>query len=57
MFWVSGKAGSGKSTLMKYLKSDPDTESNLWAWANGPKLVTASYFFWNAGTDMQKSQE
>ena len=57
VFWVSGKAGSGKSTLMKYLKSDPDTDSNLWAWANGSKLVTASYFFWNAGTDMQKSQE
>ena len=40
---------------MKYLKPDPDTDSNLWA--NGSKLVTASHFFWNAGTDMQKSQE
>ena len=57
VFWVSGKAGSGKSTLMKYLISHPDTDKNLQAWANGHKLVTASYFFWNAGTEMEKSQE
>ena len=57
VFWASGKAGSGKSTLMKYLISHPDTDRNLQSWANGARLVTASYFFWNAGTDMEKSQE
>lgn len=42
---------------MKYLISHPDTDGNLQSWANGARLVTASYFFWNAGTDMEKSQE
>lgn len=57
IFWIAGKAGSGKSTLMKYLISHQATESNLLAWANGAKFATASFFFWNAGNHMQKSQE
>jgi hypothetical protein len=57
IFWVSGKAGSGKSTLMKYICDDPRTEVNLRHWAGTSNLVTASFYFWNAGTDMQKSQQ
>jgi hypothetical protein len=57
IYWISGKAGSGKSTLMKYLYNHPRTEKELAKWAVGCKLVTASCFFWNAGSHMQKSQE
>jgi hypothetical protein len=56
-FWVSGKAGSGKSTLMKYIYNSPRTTTLLQKWAGTRQLITASFFFWNTGTEMQKSQE
>ena len=56
-FWVSGKAGSGKSTLMKFFYNNPKTTAALEDWASGSKLVSASFFFWNAGTKLQKSQQ
>lgn len=58
IFWIRGKAGSGKSTLMKFLCDDERTMTNLRAWAGGgQKLVVAKHFFWNPGTPPQKSQE
>jgi hypothetical protein len=57
IFWVSGKAGSGKSTLMKYICDNTQTAASLHQWDGSARLVTASYYFWNAGTDMQKSQQ
>jgi hypothetical protein len=64
IFWVSGKAGSGKSTLMKWLYDDPRTAQNLRVWAQGSNLATkvadlviASFYLCNAGTDLQKSQQ
>jgi hypothetical protein len=56
IFWISGKAGSGKSTLMKLLYKSPRTEALLASWSKGDKLVTAHHFFWNTGSYMQKSQ-
>ena len=55
IFWVSGKAGSGKSTLMKFLADHETTTSMLEEWANPMKLVIATHYFWSAGTAMQKS--
>ncbi|KGO76158.1 hypothetical protein PITC_091830 [Penicillium italicum] len=57
IYWVSGKAGSGKSTLMKFLSSHKLTRTALRSWAGNDQLVTASFFFWNSGTTLQKSQE
>ena len=57
IYWIAGKAGSGKSTLMKYLVSEPRTESILQTWAGNETLVVAKFFFWNAGSVLQKSQE
>ena len=57
IFWVSGKAGSGKSTLMKFFHQNKRTISALQTWAGTRKLLMARYFFWNAGTPMQKSQQ
>lgn len=58
IFWISGKAGSGKSTLMKFLSQSDDTEMLLTQWA-GPneRLITASFYFWYLGSAAQKSIE
>ncbi|KAK0670339.1 hypothetical protein QBC41DRAFT_96643 [Cercophora samala] len=55
IFHISGKLGSGKSTLMKYLGEQAETSGHLKKWANGRKLVVAQFFFWRPGTDVQKS--
>ncbi|RYP67217.1 hypothetical protein DL769_005817 [Monosporascus sp. CRB-8-3] len=57
MFWISGKPGSGKSTLMKFIHDHPRTVEALRVWSGRNKLVTASFFFWHSGTTKQKSQE
>ena len=56
-FWIRGKAGSGKSTLMKFIAKNSETYRCLKVWSNGKPLVAASFFFWNTGTELQKSQE
>jgi len=59
-YWIEGKAGSGKSTLMKHLLQHDETTRLLqqWAQAGGPQrdLFIGSHFFWSMGTDLQKSQ-
>ena len=56
LYWINGKAGSGKSTLMKYISDNPRTRSLLSLWAGNSKLCTAHFYFWNLGTELQKSQ-
>ena len=56
IYWISGKAGSGKSTLMKYIDLDSRTKNYLKEWASPMPLVVASFYFWNPGTSIQKSQ-
>ena len=58
LYWISGKAGSGKSTLMKYLTKHQIVQQCLQAWA-GPniKSVPIPWFFWNAGSPIQRSRE
>ena len=55
-YWVNGKAGSGKSTLMRYISEDSRTIIALKEWAGSSQLLVGSFFFWNAGTSLQKSQ-
>lgn len=55
LYWVSGKAGSGKSTLMKWIFSESRTIELLRAWSGSRKLLIASFFFWAPGTDAQTS--
>jgi hypothetical protein len=55
-FWVSGKPGSGKSTLMRYLSDCANTQDCLKSWAGSTRLITASFYFWMAGTGLQRSQ-
>lgn len=53
-YWLSGKAGSGKSTLMNFLVSSPKTKSALSRWAGNASVVMISFFFWNSGKPLQK---
>ncbi|KAI9767609.1 MAG: hypothetical protein M1839_004466 [Geoglossum umbratile] len=57
VFHISGKAGSGKSTLMKFLCGHERTEKELKAWAGEKKLVFARFFFWRSNDDKQMSLE
>lgn len=57
IYWVSGKAGSGKSTLMKLLATDERTRDALLGWGAGGRLLVLSFYFWNPGTPLQKSLE
>ena len=57
IFWVTGKAGSGKSTLMKFITEHPKTRQALSQWTSHQYLITAGFYFWHAGTALQKSQE
>lgn len=56
LYWINGKAGSGKSTLMKYIVSHHQTSALLRRWAGNSKLCTAAFFFWNSGSKQQCSQ-
>lgn len=42
---------------MKYLHQNPQVKQHLQAWANPLPLVVAHFYFWNAGSDSQKSQD
>ncbi|KAK6083921.1 hypothetical protein SCUP515_01617 [Seiridium cupressi] len=55
LFWISGKAGSGKSTLMRFLVDDGRTSAALNRARPGNLMLHA--FIWNPGTDMQKSEK
>ena len=56
-YWVNGKAGSGKSTLMKFLGSSNEVSHALKSWAHPHQLIMASFYFWRSGTLLQRSQE
>lgn len=56
IYWINGKAASGKSTLMKYIYQSPKTRKYLTEWASGTVLRRAGFFFWNSGTKEQRTQ-
>lgn len=57
IYWISGKAGSGKSTLMSFLCQDERTIDALTTWAGTKDIFTPKFFFWSGGEKMQKSVE
>ena len=56
IFWIYGKPGSGKSTLMKFAMTHHRTQSFLQEYDGNPWKL-AGYFFHDRGTDVQKSIE
>ncbi|KAK4213989.1 vegetative incompatibility protein HET-E-1 [Rhypophila decipiens] len=58
LYWITGEAGSGKSTLMKYIFCHTRTRREILLWATSDQpLIIAGFFFWNAGSLMQKTQQ
>ncbi|KAE9376170.1 hypothetical protein N431DRAFT_502914 [Stipitochalara longipes BDJ] len=62
IYWINGKPASGKSTLMKHIYDDPRTKKHLQNWSQryNTKHIPyclATFFFWNTGTSLQKSQD
>ncbi|KAH6976412.1 hypothetical protein BKA56DRAFT_618326 [Ilyonectria sp. MPI-CAGE-AT-0026] len=56
-FWISGRPGSGKSTLMKFIADHARARSALALWAGSKPLAIGRHFFWGAGTLIQRSEE
>ena len=46
VFWITGKPGSGKSTLMKSIWSSSQTTEYLAVWNGGHAPVLGHFFFW-----------
>lgn len=57
VYWIAGKPGSGKSTLMKYLADSHETKNCLLSWAGDARLGTATFYFWGPGTELQRTQK
>ena len=57
IYWITGKPGSGKSTLMKFLAHHPKLSKHLSTWAGAVPVIIASFYSWNAGADLQRSFE
>ncbi|KIV87675.1 hypothetical protein PV11_03206 [Exophiala sideris] len=57
IFWVSGKAGSGKSTLMKLIRQDKETEEHLRYWARDTPFFIGHFYFHDRGDNLEKSEE
>ncbi|KAK3399440.1 hypothetical protein B0T20DRAFT_198640 [Sordaria brevicollis] len=54
-YWIKGRPGSGKSTLMKYVVSDRRLRYHLQKWVGaGDDLICASFFSWHLGADDQR---
>jgi hypothetical protein len=54
LFLITGGAGSGKSTLMKYLLNDPRTREAL-SKQGGPILSTPAFFFHTTDPETEKA--
>ncbi|KAM0197732.1 hypothetical protein ACHAPQ_012121 [Fusarium lateritium] len=56
-YWITGKPGSGKSTMMKFLLQEPLLRDYLSRELGTLRLLVVRYYAWNAGKDLQKSFE
>ncbi|KAI4189737.1 MAG: hypothetical protein LQ348_003758 [Seirophora lacunosa] len=55
LYWINGKPGSGKSTLMKFLTNDSRTRDLLAQWSSGKPPLIVKFYFWLSGSEMQRS--
>ena len=56
LYWIRGKAGAGKSTLMAYIIRDARTRKHLVEWVSPDnQLHILSHFFWKPGTPYERS--
>ncbi|KAM0544351.1 hypothetical protein ACHAPJ_011887 [Fusarium lateritium] len=53
IFHISGNAGCGKSTLVKYIARHDETKELLSSWAGDKTLILADFYFWASGSRWQ----
>lgn len=53
MYWIQGKPGSGKSTLVKFIAESPLTQEALGCWRPGTQIL--SHYFWKLGGGDQRT--
>ena len=56
IYWIQGKAASGKSTLVRSVYEHQNLRKHLQQWVGGGTLITPKFYFWSTGTVIQKSQ-
>ncbi|CAM1502182.1 Fc.00g041660.m01.CDS01 [Cosmosporella sp. VM-42] len=56
-YWITGKPGSGKSTIMKLIARHSGLRMHLLPWAGSLPIVITNYYAWNSGFNMQKAWE
>ena len=57
IYWINGKAASGKSCLMRYIFDDARTKGLLQEWSSHNEVTLAGFFFWNSGATEQRSHK
>ncbi|KAL8382080.1 hypothetical protein RB595_006052 [Gaeumannomyces hyphopodioides] len=57
VYWITGKPASGKSTLMRYIQGHESLESALGQWSGNKQLLFASFFAWNSGSGIQRTEQ
>lgn len=53
IFWIQGKPGAGKSTLVKFLLQHENTHKALDKWNHDSVII--SHFFWKPGNILQRN--
>ncbi|CVK91303.1 uncharacterized protein FMAN_09446 [Fusarium mangiferae] len=56
-YWITGKPGSGKSTIMKLIARPDRLRTFLQPWAKSLPIVITNYYAWNSGLNLQKAWE
>lgn len=56
-YWITGKPGSGKSTMMKFIMNSPALGRHLQQWSAGGLVHKIRYYAWKPGQKLDKSKE
>jgi len=57
LYRITGKPGSGKSTMVHYILQHPYLRKHLSMWDDPFPLLLTCHYAWLAGADLQKSRE
>src|ERR1700733_2262938 len=57
IYWIQGKPGSGKSTLIKFLQDNRRTSEILYQWRQDCDQTSAWFYFNERGSHVEKSFE
>ena len=55
IYWVHRKIGAGRTVLLRFSAENLDIRMHMLPWAEEAAVLKASYFFWSAGNELQKS--